>query len=382
MNAAMRSITKIVLTGGPCAGKTTAMSWIQNAFTDRGYRVLFIPETATELISGGIAPWTCGSNLDYQCCQMHLQAAKEEAFLAAANTMSDDKILIVCDRGTMDNKAYMTEAEFQTLLSRIGSTEIELRDCYDAVFHLVSAAKGAPEIYKKNKESNPARTESVEEAVAMDDRLISAWTGHPHLRVIDNSTGFEDKMKRLISEIAGFLGEPEPYEIERKFLIKYPDLALLESRSDCRKVEIIQTYLKAGENEEVRVRQRGVGGSYIYFKTVKKKLTDTTRVELEERLSQAEYLRLLMEADTSLHQIRKTRYCLTYEGQYYEIDIYPFWKEQAIVEIELLTEEEEVKMPGFLKMIREVTDDTAYKNVSLAKLRQAEEGNEKNGPDF
>ena len=52
-------ITKIVITGGPCAGKTTAMSWIQSTFTKKGYTVLFVPETATELITGGVAPWTC-----------------------------------------------------------------------------------------------------------------------------------------------------------------------------------------------------------------------------------------------------------------------------------------------------------------------------------
>lgn len=67
------SITKIVITGGPCAGKTTGMSWIQNVFTERGYKVLFISETATELISGGVAPWTCSSNGEYQKCQLKLQ---------------------------------------------------------------------------------------------------------------------------------------------------------------------------------------------------------------------------------------------------------------------------------------------------------------------
>ena len=108
----VQKITKIVLTGGPCAGKSTAMSWIQNAFTERGYKVLFVPETATELISGGVAPWTCGSNLDYQFCQMRLQIEKEKVFLSAAETMSEEKILIVCDRGMMDNRAYMTEIDF------------------------------------------------------------------------------------------------------------------------------------------------------------------------------------------------------------------------------------------------------------------------------
>lgn len=363
----VQKITKIVLTGGPCAGKSTAMSWIQNAFTERGYTVLFVPETATELITGGVAPWTCGSNLDYQCCQMRLQIEKEKIFASAAATMKSEKILIVCDRGMMDNRAYMTDTDFGIVLDRIHQTDVKIRDSYDAVFHLMSAANGAPEIYLRNKENNPARTETLEQAVELDNKLISAWTGHPHLRVIDNSTGFENKMKRLISEISGFLGEPEPYEIERKFLIEYPNISMLEKRDDCQKVEIIQTYLKSNEDEEIRVRQRGANGSYIYFKTAKKKITDTTRIETEERLSQEEYLKLLMNADTTLHQIRKTRYCLTYESQYFEIDIYPFWNDQAIVEIELLTEQEKIKMPKFLKVIKEVTNDDNYKNASLAR---------------
>lgn len=361
-----QKITTIVLTGGPCAGKTTAMSWIQNAFTERGYRVLFVPETATELITGGVSPSTCGSNLDYQCCQMILQAEKEKIFLDAASTMKDEKILIVCDRGLMDNKAYMTNAEYQIVLDRMHTDEVSIRDRYDAVFHLVSAANGAPEIYAKNKENNPARSESIDQAVELDNKLIQSWTGHPHLRVIDNSTSFEEKMKRLVSEISCFLGEPEPYEIERKFLIEHPDIALLEKQPNCQKVEIIQTYLRSDENEEIRIRQRGAQGSYIYFKTVKKYVTPTTRVELEERLSEKEYLKLLMEADTSMHQIRKTRYCLSENGQYFEIDLYPFWKDQAIVEIELLSEEQEIQLPGFLHVIKEVTDDDSYKNASLA----------------
>lgn len=75
-----KQITKIVITGGPCAGKTTAMSRIQRAFTNMGYAVVFIPETATELITGGIAPWTLETNLDYQLCQIKLQLEKEKNF--------------------------------------------------------------------------------------------------------------------------------------------------------------------------------------------------------------------------------------------------------------------------------------------------------------
>ena len=360
------NITKIVVTGGPCAGKTTAMSWIQNAFTQKGYAVLFVPETATELIKGGVAPWTCGANVEYQKCQLRLQLEKEKVFEQAARTMDVSKVLIVCDRGALDNKAYMDSLEFARVLDYLGTNEIELRDSYDAVFHLVTAAKGAAEFY--TTANNSARTETVDEAAALDDKLISAWTGHPHLRVIDNASDFEDKMKRLIAEISSFLGEPEPLEIERKFLIEYPDVKWLESIPNCRRIEIIQTYLNSDKDEEVRVRQRGFDGHYIYFQTTKRKVSDVKRVEIERRLSESEYIRLLMNADTTRRQIRKDRYCLTYENRYFEIDIYPFWNDRAIAEIELSDENAEIKFPKQIKVIKEVTNDDSYKNASLAKI--------------
>ena len=359
-------ITKIVITGGPCAGKSTAMSWVQNAFTQMGYTVLFVPETATELITGGVAPWTCGTNGEYQKCQLRLQLDKEKVFEQAAKTMDARKVLIVCDRGALDNKAYMDSLEFAQVLEFLGTNEIELRDNYDAVFHLVTAAKGAEEFY--TTANNSARTETVDEAAALDDKLISAWTGHPHLRVIDNSSNFEDKMKRLIADISSFLGEPEPFEIERKFLIEYPDIKWLESIPNCQRIEIIQTYLKSDNDDEVRVRQRGIDGHYIYFQTTKRKVSDIKRVEIERRLSESEYIRLLMNADTTRRQIRKDRYCLTYENQYFEIDVYPFWNDKAIAEIELSDENADIKFPKQNKVIKEVTDDESYKNASLAKI--------------
>ena len=366
--ARLVEITKIVVTGGPCAGKTTAMSWIQSNFTKLGYTVLFVPETATELITGGVAPWTCSSNVEYQKCQMKLQLEKEKIFEQGAASMPVEKVLIVCDRGALDNKAYMTDLDFSCVLEAIGCNEVELRDNYDAVFHLVTAAKGAEKFY--TTANNAARTETVEQAAALDDKLIAAWTGHPHLRIIDNATDFEDKLKRLIAEISSFLGEPEPYETERKFLIEYPDVSELEKLPNCQRVEIIQTYLSATNGEESRVRQRGLDGNYIYFQTTKKKVTELKRVEVERRLSKDEYLRLLMDADPACRPIRKTRYCLTFDNQYFEIDIYPFWKDKAILEIELADESSEIRFPAQVKVIKEVTGDDSYKNASLAKFKE------------
>lgn len=355
------SVTKIVITGGPCAGKSTAMSTIQSELTKLGYKVYFIAESATEIITSGVTP-------DLNNFQKHLlqyQLDKEKMYENIAKD-NEAKTVIVLDRGVLDSKIYMQPGEFERICKELNTTELELRDHYDAVFHLVTAAKGAKEFY--TLANNTARRETVEEAAYMDDRGIEAWTGHPHFRVIDNSTDFDEKIKRLMREITAFLGEPEPFEIERKFLIKYPNIEWLESLPNVEKVEIIQTYLNSEPNEEVRVRQRGKDGNFIYTKTTKRKVSDIKRLELERRLSKDEYLAELMNADTTRHQIRKTRYCMTYNNCYLELDVYPFWSDKAILEIELSKEDEEISIPNEIKVIKEVTDDESYKNVNLAKL--------------
>ena len=362
-----KKITKIVITGGPCAGKTTAMSWIQNAFTKKGYAVLFVDETATQLISGGAAPWLTLSNRDFQRWLIELQLAKEKSFTEIAKTYKNQNILIVCDRGALDNRAYMTAADFRYVLRRMDTNEVALRDQYDAVFHLVTAAKGAEKFY--TLDNNTARTETPEQAAALDDKLIAAWTGHPHFRVIDNTTEFDEKMRRLIGEINSFVGEPDLTAFERKFLIACPDLKALEKDPNCKKVEIMQTYLASEiKGEEVRIRQRGQDGCYIYYKTRKRRTEDGKRIEIEERLTQDEYLALLPLADPAYRPIHKQRYCLSQNGLYYEIDIYPEWKHQALMEIELRSESQQIVFPDWVKVIRDVTNDESYSNYALAKL--------------
>lgn len=365
-NRKNKSIYKIVITGGPCAGKSTAMTRIQEEYSKHGFAVLFIPESATDIILSGITFSSMSNPLEFQKIIATNQLNKEKLYESTAlNMVNADKVLIVCDRGVIDGKAYLNPIEYNQLLRNIGTSEVELRDNYDAVFHLVTAAKGAEKFYSYN---NPARGENLEEARLADDKVLSAWAGHPHLRVIDNSSDFEEKMNRLLHEISIFLGEPTPYEIERKFLIKMPDISKITNPT-LKKLEIIQTYLKSSNpDEEIRIRQRGTDGNFIYTKTIKKKVTDIKRMEVEKRISKDEYLSLLLDADENKRQIRKTRYCLVHENQYLEIDIYPFWQDKAILEIELSSETDEISLPKDIHIIKEVTGDEEYHNSSLAKL--------------
>ena len=362
-----QQITKIVITGGPCAGKTTALSWIQNAFTEKGYMVLFVDETATELIGGG-APWKyTRSNRDYQYRLTQLMLAKELAFTEVAKTFEAEKVLIVCDRGALDNRAYMNDEEFRYVLDQLGTNEVELRDHYDAVFHLVTAAKGAEQFY--TLANNAARYETPEEAIRVDDGLIASWTGHPHLRVIDNRYDFNEKMMALITEISAFLGEPRPLDTIRKYLIRYPDVEALEKRPNCQHVDILQAYLRSEvPGEMIRIRQRGIDGNYVFFKTRKRRV-EGKRIEMEERLTQAEFLELLMQADPAYHPIRKRRYCLSENGLYYNIDLFPQWTDQALMEIETYDKDDVIFIPEGIQVIREVTGEEAFTNPAIARVK-------------
>ncbi len=360
------SISKIAITGGPCAGKTTGLSFVEREFTKMGYKVVFVGETATELILNGLSGEAFVNNFEFEKNILKLQLLKEQYYMELCETLPNEKILLVCDRGAMDCKTYTEPGVWEEILEDMNLSEVQIRDNYDGVFHLVTAAKGAEEFYTTS--NNQARKETIEEARELDDKTINSWTGHPHFRVVDNHGSFEVKLKKLVGEICACLGTPMPFEIERKFLIERPDEKMLENLPNCRKVDIIQTYLLTDGTDETRIRQRGSNGNYIYTITTKKTISPIKRIENERRISQREYLTYLTSADTSVHQIKKTRYCVMHENKYFEIDIYPFAQNRAICEIEMIEENEEFEFPPFIKVIKEVTSDKAYSNYSFAKV--------------
>ncbi len=364
----MKDVVKIVLTGGPCAGKTTALSWISNHFTKIGWKVLIVNEIATELMTAGIYPGDFENPLDFQKLLVHTQIRKEKNYenYVAPQLKDSEKILIVCDRGVRDNQAYMTKEEYNRVIDCLPVSYVF--NSYDGVFHLVTAADGAEEFY--TLANNAARSETIEEARALDRKTQNAWVGCDHFRIIKNEGTFEDKLRKLLSEISILLGEPEPYEIERKYLIKKPDLGFLGSLANVKKVDILQTYLISENNTEVRVRQRSEDGKHSFTKTTKRHTDDPAkRIEEEKRISEDEYLGLLMDADPELHPVRKNRYCIAHResGQYLEVDIYPTSSEYAILEVELPSVDTEVVIPDYLEVVKEVTDDLSFSNYAIAK---------------
>ncbi len=154
------------------------------------------------------------------------------------------------------------------------------------------------------------------------------------------------------------------FEIERKYLINYPDPEWLGKYP---KSEISQTYLLTDDGMTSRVRKRTSDGVTKYIFTEKRRVTDLKCIENEREVSSEEYEELLKLADPERITIEKTRYCLPFNGRVVEVDIYPFWNDRAIAEVEMESEDETVLLPDFIKVIRDVTAEKAYKNAAIAK---------------
>ncbi len=366
----MQNIKKMVLTGGPCAGKTTALVRIIEHFSSLGYKVFTLPEVPTMFTQAGMDYLTQNRDFFYEGekATLEMQLQLEDKFARLAQTITDQPVLIVCDRGTLDISAYLSPAQWQQITQAVGVTPSQLcEERYDAVLHLVSAADGAEQYYttENNAQRNePASEEGLRRARLLDKRVIEAWSSHPHLRVINNHDDFDTKINRVLMEISNVLGLPQPAVQERKYVVEVcGDMpATIDS-------VITQHYLVADPGTGVRLRSRlwVASGKTVYIHTMRKRTADGRVVETERQVDNALYSNLLAQADPYRRAIHKQRRSLIWKGQYFEIDTYQDELQGlCVLETKGIASGEEVNFPPFLRVVREVTGDKEYDNYYLA----------------
>ena len=365
-----KRIVRIVLTGGPAAGKTSLVSRILKEFkSEDGWKVIIIPETATELISGfGLGPFPgCMSMEEFQYFVVADQLHKEQLALKGAQTVPEEKVMIIYDRAIFDDLAYVPIDQFTAILSHFGKTPSEIMAGYDAVLHLVTCAKGAEFAYNFG---NAARYEDISVAREKDDLALEAWSSHPNVRVIDNSVDFEDKINRAIAAIYDIIGERVPDVGKHKYLIAMPDTSVLEEKYQANAIEMMQTYLISNNpNVERRIRQQKNGKDYLYFYTEKRRGEDGNQWVTERPVSEKEYIAYLMECDAALHPVIKKKYRFNHLDHRIEIDIYPFSAEKAILFI-YGAKDDNPTPPDDIVILKDVTGDPEYKNRCLAGKQQ------------
>ena len=361
------NVKRIVLTGGPCAGKTTALVQVIEHFSSLGYKVFTIPEVPTLFSQAGMNYLTDNKDLFYQGekATLEIQLALEDKFLTMAQQCTEPT-LIVCDRGVMDISAYMTPEMWEDITSSLGTNTTQLRDQrYDAVLHLVSAADGAEQYYTTS--NNAQRYEKMDEeglrqARLLDKKVIDAWKGHSHLRVINNHEDFDKKIKRVIKEISFVLGLPQPYEEERKYIVE-----LTGELPDCIISEITQTYLSADPGVEVRLRRRTWNGKTVIIHHTRTRISATEQIETERPISNNLYRSLMKQADPYRTTIRKNRKSFVWKGQSFELDTY---KEPCrglmILECKGVPSLPEDKFPPFIHVVKDITGNKDYYNYNMA----------------
>ena len=181
---------RVVLTGGPGAGKTAVIELVRRMFCRH---VLVLPESAGILFRGGFPR---SSRLDQrraaQRAIFHVQRELE------ATTEEDEAAVVLCDRGTVDGCAYWPGPD--DYWTAVGSTPATEYARYDRVIHLrVPAGDNGYDT------SNPLRIETPEEARAIDDRILAIWSGHPDHHVIEATPDFLEKAHRTFALLLDML---------------------------------------------------------------------------------------------------------------------------------------------------------------------------------
>ena len=181
---------RVVLTGGPGGGKTTAADLFRREIGDE---VVIVPESATLLYSGGFP--RIGEDDVRRATQQaiyHVQINLEDAQSAHFKSR-----VLLCDRGTIDGAAFWP-GEADSFFEQLGTSLEEQYRRYDAVLFFETAAVGGISI----EGGNPIRIESLEEALEIDRKLKSLWSKHPNFVFIAHNRSFLKKITVGLSELA------------------------------------------------------------------------------------------------------------------------------------------------------------------------------------
>lgn len=366
------SFKTIVFTGGPCAGKTSAVSILIDLLQSHGYKVYTLPETATLLFSCGVSFPDLDDVASY-CMQKSILKTMiqiEDVFrqLAALDAKRGLRPILICDRGAMDPAAYMERKQWLSMLDELGYSEGALRDDrYDVVVHMVTAAKGAAAFY--SLDSNATRTEGIEYAKQIDTQTMNAWIGHASLQVIDNESvsNFAEKCDRVVQSISTRLGLTQQQFgiplLKKKF--KISSVGVFPTNVAVREFQVEHIYLiNTTGDTQTRIRKRQeVGTSICHFTMTVRDFSRAQRVETRRNMSRSEWDLLKTQSDPLRCPILKTRKCFVYKDHYFQMDTYQSPRKDLIL-LEGYVEQES-KVPDWLTSI-DVTDNMDYSMFNLA----------------
>ncbi|XLQ19585.1 MAG: AAA family ATPase [Candidatus Moraniibacteriota bacterium] len=365
-----KSIHKIVLTGPPCSGKSTAISRVVEFVNSLGVRAVSAPEAATELKINGITPENYKDPAMFQTFLIEKLLFNESFFTRAlrhSKGVMENGGIVVCDRGLHDCLAYSDKESVERTL--FVHHELSLEKEISSRYAMAIFMDVAPKKYYTNQ-NNSAREETYTEALLLGSKTATAWVGHPNLILVGNNyDDFDGKVNAVIQNVAQLVGVPEPLAIERKYLVRDRQSIVLEKfleRKQAVCVNIVQHYL-IGDGEE-RVRAWTRDSVTTYFHTKKSNEPSVQRIKTEKIISRAKYEELLRSADPECAPIEKVRHYFIDNNQYFRLDTFPHNSGAHLLEVQPTTEQEHITLPDCLSCCAiEVTDEAMYYNYNIAR---------------
>jgi predicted ATPase len=180
---------RVVITGAPCSGKTSAVRALPGLLNKRGLKCVVVPETASHLLaSGAFMRRTPADFLLLQTAILRMQLLTEELVLAAAG----DVDVVLYDRGALDGAAFVDEGSWRRICRRCGVSGRTLIGRYDLVMLLELPGRG---LYTRG--NNHVRTEEYEEAARQQERLAARWGGHRQVVHIPAARTMGQRLKMM-----------------------------------------------------------------------------------------------------------------------------------------------------------------------------------------
>lgn len=354
-----KEILNIVITGGPCGGKTTALDEITKLLRGCGYSVYIVNETATELKNDGMKPY--GNDMltikDFQELILDAQIAKEDIRRKAAICCPNSKVAILYDRGILDNRAYIDDATFEEFLKKRNLSEAEILTRYDLVLHMVSAAIDKEEYY--TTDNNLARNETAYQAAIQDRKTMKTWKNHPNLKIIGNDTLFDGKIQKVKNIIRAYIGEKEVLKQER-YLVELKNLVINKFNNTMVK-EYIEEFTLNYDPSEIEIYSKStINGSSYYTSLKKEKYGNGKKCYI---ISEKEYYdrRKKVRGKT----LNKIRYNFIEDDERYRLDLFDIdGKSFMILERDIVKDKYE-KLPDFITQAVDITNNRNYDDDSI-----------------
>lgn len=360
-------IKKIVLTGEPGSGKTTVTEGIVSHFTKKGVKVIVIPETATDVINSGIKSF--GEDpidvVDFQELIMRMQLAKEDIYDRAASMYAkkypNRDILLIYDRGMIDNCAYIDKEGFVEVLNRLNHVNnfATLLKKYDAIIDLI----GRKDFY--TLENNAARSESYEKAHALGKETLRNWLGHKNIHIVFPKDKKEEKLREVIQIVENVLNK-QNIKKQKKYLLDLSRSDLSQIDSLDKESMIEQSYLISDAHVEKRLRKVTYEGCVTYeFSIFRINAKGEKELLSEKEIDEEMYRQLLEFQDPSTKTIVKRRRYFYQGDAYLYIDIFPE-NTIGILEYNVVSGKTE-QIPPYLAVLSDVSNDPNYSNREMAK---------------